>query len=193
MKALGWMLCGLMLSAPAFAQGNSGKSKDAGTAAPAQAAKKEAGEGPTAVAELRDAQGKAVGEVRFREAPKGVVVHVKVNGLPAGSHAIHIHETGQCEAPFKTAGGHYNPKHKQHGIENMKGMHAGDFPNLEIPQGGALEVELFTDAVSLKKGANSVFDKDGSAIIIHASADDYKSDPAGNAGDRIACGVIKEQ
>ena len=152
---------------------------------PAQAQAK----GATASAELKNAEGKKVGDVTLRETPNGIITTVKVTGIPKGEHAFHIHEVGKCEPPFTTAGAHYNPAGHQHGIENPKGKHAGDLPNLHIEKEGPLEVTFFLDDVSFS-GKNPLFDKDGSAFVIHAGADDYSSDPAGNAGGRIACGVL---
>ncbi len=144
-------------------------------------------------ADLENAQGQKVGEATLAETPHGVLLTVTITDLPPGTHAFHIHETGACTAPFKSAGGHFNPAHKQHGVENPQGMHAGDLPNITVPAGGKLNFDAFASGVTLKKGKpNSLLDKDGSALVVHAGADDYKSDPAGNAGDRIACGVIKE-
>jgi superoxide dismutase, Cu-Zn family len=110
-----------------------------------------------------------------------------------GEHAFHIHAVGKCEPPFTTAGDHFNPGGKKHGLEAADGSHAGDMPNLHVPSNGDLSVEVVNPTMTLAKGRpNSVFDADGSSIVIHAKADDYKSDPAGNAGDRVACGVITE-
>ena len=144
----------------------------------------------TAKAELKDANGKTVGNVLLTDTPHGVLLHVTLMGVPEGQHAFHIHATGQCVAPFTTAGGHFNPANKQHGIENPMGMHAGDMPNVAVPAGGSLTFDSFAPDVTLKAGANSLFDADGSAVVLHAAADDYKGDPAGNAGARIACGVV---
>jgi Cu-Zn family superoxide dismutase len=120
------------------------------------------------------------------------VLRVSLKGLPAGERAFHIHAVGKCEAPFETAGGHFNPGNHKHGKLAGEG-HAGDMPNLTIPQNGQLQVEIVNTAVTLDKGKpNSVFQPAGTAIVIHAGTDDYASDPAGNAGDRIACGVIQE-
>ncbi len=158
---------------------------------PAQAQKQAQApaKGATASAELKNAEGKKVGEVKLRETPNGIIADLKVTGIPKGEHAFHIHEVGKCEPPFKTAGGHYNPAGHQHGIENPKGKHVGDLPNLHVKDDGTYEVTFFIDQVSFS-GKNPLFDKDGSAFVIHAGADDYSSDPAGNAGDRIACGVV---
>lgn len=175
---------------PVLAQG-----QDAGVKKPTATGTADAGTTGqvTATAELKNQKGKKVGTATLRQTPNGVVITLKTSGLPAGEHAMHIHETGKCEAPFKTAGGHFNPKGHQHGIENPKGKHAGDLPNLHLPKRGELQVTVFTDGVTLTPGASSVFDADGSAIVIHAGKDDYTTDPTGDAGDRIACGVIQKQ
>lgn len=141
-------------------------------------------------ADLKDAEGKSVGVATFQEDQDGVRVSVQVKGLPAGIHGIHIHAVGRCEAPkFASAGGHFNPGSKKHGFKSAEGSHAGDLTNMYVTSVGAI-YEAVTKAVTLKAGAASLFDADGSAIVIHAVADDYATDPAGNSGDRIACGVI---
>ncbi len=145
----------------------------------------------TAKAELKDAMGKTVGRATLTESARGVLVHVTLSGAPEGAHAFHIHATGKCEAPsFMTAGGHFNPGMKQHGINNPMGMHAGDLPNVQVPAGGALTFDVFATDVTLKSGVNSLMDADGSAVMLHQGLDDYQGDPAGNAGARIACGVV---
>jgi Cu-Zn family superoxide dismutase len=151
-------------------------------------------EAQTATASLKDATGKDVGQVQLIQTPHGVLLKLSVKGLPAGEHAVHIHAVGKCEPPsFTSAGGHFNPGGKKHGIEAAEGEHAGDMPNLHIPASGELAVEVANSMITLVKGQpHSVFDTDGSTIIVHAGADDYKTDPAGNSGDRIACGVITE-
>jgi Cu-Zn family superoxide dismutase len=142
-------------------------------------------------AQLKDGSGKAVGDVDLMQTSAGVLIKLQVKGLPAGEHAFHIHAVGKCEPPFESAGGHFNPGNHKHGM--MAGeAHAGDMPNLHVLQSGDLTIEVVNTAVTLDKGKpNSLFDNDGSALVIHANADDYKSDPAGNAGGRIACGVIQ--
>ena len=143
-------------------------------------------------AQLKDTGGKAVGDVDLVQTPSGVLLRLKVSGLSPGEHAFHIHEVGKCEPPFTSAGGHFNPSHHKHGYLSGE-SHAGDMPNLYVPQDGNLSVEIMNPKVTLDKGKpTSLFDNDGSAIVIHAKADDYKTDPAGNAGDRIACGVIQQ-
>lgn len=146
--------------------------------------------GERASVTLKDAQGQTVGQATLTDTPNGVLVHVDLTKATAGAHAFHFHEVGKCEAPFTSAGGHFNPAKKQHGVENAMGMHAGDMPNIDVPASGALTFDVFDHDVTLKPGPNSLLDADGSAIVIHAGADDYKSDPAGNAGARAVCGVI---
>lgn len=141
-------------------------------------------------AELKDADGKHVGLATLQEDKDGVKIRVEVKGVPAGLHGVHIHAVGKCEAPkFASAGGHFNPGQKKHGLKNAEGPHGGDLPNMYVTSVGGV-YEAVTKAVTLKAGGASVFDSDGSAIVIHAAADDYATDPAGNSGDRIACGVI---
>ena len=147
----------------------------------------------TAKASLKDAAGKDLGKVDLLQTPNGVLLTLSLKGFPAGERAFHIHAVGKCEPPFTSAGGHFNPASKKHGIAVAEGAHAGDMPNLHIPASGELVVEILNPMITLAKGpANSVFDADGSSIIIHVGKDDYKSDPTGNAGDRLACGVITE-
>ena len=147
----------------------------------------------TAKAALKDATGKDVGTVQLIQTPHGVLLRMSLKGVPPGERAFHIHAVGKCEPPFTSAGGHFNPASKKHGMEAKEGAHAGDMPNLFIPANGELKVDVANHMITLAKGQpNSVFDADGSAIVIHAGPDDYKSDPTGNAGDRIVCGVITE-
>jgi Cu-Zn family superoxide dismutase len=144
----------------------------------------------TGKATLKNAQGQVVGEVMLTETAHGVLIHTTLTGVPAGTHAFHVHTTGTCEPPFTSAGGHFNPAAKQHGVENMSGMHAGDMPNVQVAADGALTFDVFNADVTLKPGTNSLFKEGGTALVLHGGADDYKSDPAGNAGPRIACGII---
>jgi superoxide dismutase, Cu-Zn family len=141
---------------------------------------------------VKDQQGKTVGTVLLLDTPHGLLLRGTLNGLPPGTHAIHFHEIGKCEPPFKSSGGHYNPGKKAHGMLDPGGLHAGDLPNLVIPKNGKLDFELFAMELTLADGPNTVLDADGTALVIHAKADDYKSQPAGDAGDRIACGVISK-
>ena len=149
-------------------------------------------EGMKAHAELKNAKGESIGHATLMETPHGVLISADLKGLPAGAHAFHIHTVGRCEPPFESAGGHFNPTKAEHGFANPRGMHAGDMPNLHPGQGGAGQFEVLVQNVTLSAGQNSLFDADGSALVIHQGADDYRSDPAGNAGDRIACGVISK-
>lgn len=152
-----------------------------------------AAQAQTAKASLKDATGKDVGTVQLLQTPHGVLLKMSLKGVAPGEHAFHVHAVGKCEAPFTSAGGHFNPAAKKHGMEAAEGSHAGDMPNLYIPANGELRIDVANNMISLVKGQpNSVFDADGSAIIIHAGPDDYKTDPTGNAGDRIVCGVITE-
>ena len=147
----------------------------------------------TARADLKNADGKSVGAADFRETKEGVFVILRVHDLSPGLHAVHIHAVGKCEGPqFTSAGGHFNPGQKKHGFKNPEGPHAGDLPDVLIVKNGSGRFEAVTDAVTFATGANSLFDQDGSAIVVHATADDNTTDPTGNSGDRIACGVIEK-
>jgi superoxide dismutase, Cu-Zn family len=142
-------------------------------------------------AELKDGNGKTVGTAMLREESGGVVVELQVKGLSPGLHAVHVHAVGKCEAPaFTSAGGHFNPAQKKHGFKSAEGPHAGDLPNMLVTKDGSGRYQVLTDAIRLKSGETSVFDSDGSALVIHVGVDDYTTDPTGNAGDRAACGVI---
>jgi Cu-Zn family superoxide dismutase len=142
----------------------------------------------------RDGQDR--GSIKLSETRAGVLLALDLNGLaPEGEHAIHIHEVGECKAPFKSAGGHYNPAGKSHGLKHPEGHHAGDMPNLKPKADGSIQTQILNRNITLNvavtNGRASVFDGDGSAIIIHAEADDHVSQPSGAAGARIACGVIQ--
>lgn len=145
---------------------------------------------PPKTVELRDLKDKVVGTVLLVDTPHGLLLRGALMGLPPGTHALHFHEVGKCEPPFKSAGGHFNPTKKNHGVMDPGGLHAGDLPNLIIPKSGKLDFELFAEDLTLAEGPNTVLDADGTALVLHAKADDYKSQPSGDAGDRIACGTI---
>ena len=146
----------------------------------------------SAKATLKNADGKEVGGAILTQTPAGVLIRLSIKGLPVGERAFHVHGVGKCEPPFTSAGGHFNPGGKKHGILAGDGHHAGDLPNLHIPASGEIVVEVLNPAVTLEKGkANSLFGPQGTALVIHAGKDDYKSDPAGDAGGRIACGLIE--
>jgi Cu-Zn family superoxide dismutase len=139
---------------------------------------------------LKDANGNEVGKVTLISTPSGLLISLDLTAIPAGEHAFHIHAVGKCEPPdFKSAGPHFNPDETKHGLMNPEGPHAGDMPNLHVPADRKLQVEVLNPAVTLS-AESALLDTDGAAIVIHASADDYKTDPAGNAGDRIACGIV---
>ena len=142
-------------------------------------------------ADIKNAEGKSVGTASLRETKDGVVITVNVKGLPQGLHAVHVHTVGKCDAPaFTSAGGHFNPQNKKHGLKNPDGPHAGDLPDMFVNKDGMGRYEALMESMTLGAGETSVFDADGSAIVVHATADDNVTDPAGNSGDRIACGVI---
>src|SRR5262245_44628871 len=145
----------------------------------------------TATAAIKDAMGNTVGNATLRETASGVLIKVDLTNAPAGVHALHVHTTGKCEAPmFTMAGGHFAPGGTKHGLMAAGGPHAGDLPNIFVPADGKLSLEVLEPNVTLAAGPRSLLDADGSAIVLHATADDYMTDPAGNAGGRIACGVI---
>lgn len=147
----------------------------------------------TAKAELKDAQGAAVGTVELNETPAGVLLAVSLENVAAGAHGFHIHAVGKCEGPaFTSAGGHFNPRNHKHGMMSKDGHHAGDLPNLHVPQGGRHKAEMLAPGVTLRKGQpHSLMDEDGASVVLHAGPDDHKSDPAGESGARIACGVVQ--
>ena len=149
-----------------------------------QAAKK-------AKADLLNAKGAPVGTAVFTQKANGVQLDLKVSGLTPGLHGFHIHNVGRCEAPdFASAGPHFNPEGKQHGWDNPMGHHLGDLQNLNVSADGKAQVRVLVPGVTLEEGPNSLFHEGGTALVIHAKPDDGKTDPAGNAGARIACGVI---
>ena len=148
--------------------------------APAEAAR--------AVAMLQTADGTAAGSAAASAAGDQVMVSLTVEGLPPGEHGVHVHTTGRCDAPtFESAGGHWNPTNQQHGLEDPQGQHAGDMPNLTVGQDGRGTLEYQLEG----GGFDGLFDADGSAFVVHAGVDDQRTDPSGDSGDRIACGVFE--
>ena len=142
--------------------------------------------------ELKDAQGKDVGSVVIWDQGSGVALQLNLHDLPPGEHGIHFHQVPKCEAPdFKSAGGHFNPENKKHGFDNPEGHHAGDVKNFTVGADGKANAKLENADVTLKEGPHSLLTS-GAAVVVHAKADDYKTDPSGNSGDRIACGVISK-
>lgn len=147
----------------------------------------------SAKAQMYDTKNNLVGEILFKESSKGVELTAVLNNLPPGDHGIHLHEFGKCEPPsFESAGAHFNPTKKQHGVDNPAGPHLGDLPNITADEAGEVELNFVTADFTLEKGKeNSLFDEDGTSVVIHEKADDYKTDPSGNSGARIVCGIIK--
>lgn len=150
-------------------------------------------EGAQATATLRDAARNQIGHVTLTEtAGHGVLLDIRITGMQPGPYAIHIHETGACAPPsFESAGGHFAPRGRAHGMHHPDGMHAGDLPNIHVPATGELQIERLAQHVTLEAGAHSLFDDDGSAIVVHAGTDDYRSQPSGDAGARALCGVVE--
>jgi len=169
MKRLaGLSLAGLMLATPALSQ--------------------------EAMGTFMSADGMEGGTVTLTQAEGSVAISGEAMGLTEGPHGIHFHETGDCDAAtnFESAGSHFNPGQHQHGLENPEGAHAGDLPNITAAADGTAAVDLSSGTISLTEGEEGyVFDDDGTALIIHASADDQMTDPSGNSGDRLLCAVIE--
>lgn len=149
----------------------------------------------TARATFVNQQGQQVGTATLVQTPNGVLVSAEITGLPPGEHAFHIHETGRCNpaSGFESAGGHYAPGGHKHGYLVEGGPHAGDMPNQFVGQDGRLHLQVFNPNVTLSPGPATLFDDDGSAIVVHANPDDYRSQPSGDAGGRIACAVIQRE
>ena len=141
--------------------------------------------------DLKDAKGNSVGMAMISPARGGgVSIALDLKGLPPGGHAVHFHAVPKCEAPLTSAGGHFNPANKKHGMQNPDGPHAGDLNNVTVDADGTAKTTLVNPNVTMGSEPNSIYANGGTALMIHAAADDMKTDPAGNAGDRIACGAI---
>lgn len=159
-------------------------------AAPGGEQDKTASAGGTVV--LKDQGGKTVGTLKLTAGESGIAMTGNFTNLPPGPHGFHIHEKGVCSGDFASAGGHFNPGKSKHGILSDDGHHAGDLPNIAVPASGAVNIDLFLTGVSLNSaGPDGLLDQDGSSFVVHAGPDDYKSDPSGNSGGRIACGVVE--
>lgn len=147
---------------------------------------------PTANAVFHDAQQKRVGTATLTQTPSGVLIDVKLTGMPGGVHAFHVHEVGKCDAPsFDSAGEHFAPAGRAHGWLAAKGAHAGDMPNQVSQPDGTLSFQVINASVTLSGGNAALLDGNGSALVLHAKPDDYRSQPSGDAGDRIACAVVE--
>ena len=140
--------------------------------------------------QMRDAVGRDLGALTLSEAGPTITITGRISGLPPGEHAIHLHTAGRCDRPkFEAAGDHWNPTKRQHGTDNPNGPHLGDLPNFTIGENRSATIDLTTPGGTLR-GENALLDSDGAAIVVHAKPDDYKSQPSGNSGERIACGVV---
>ena len=152
------------------------------------------GANEAAKAELKDSTGKSIGSVEITSVRGGALLRIKASGLTPGDHGVHIHETGKCEGDFSSAGGIYNPIGSSHGYLSDEGPMAGDLPNLIVPQSGEVEVEFINAYIVLSKDADeNLLDEDGASLVVFEKADDHLSDPEGDAGARIACGVLEQQ
>lgn len=152
----------------------------------------EAAPNASATAELLDAAGRTMGTATATQDGEGIKIHVEGINLSSGAHGVHVHQVGTCTAPdFASAGPHWNPAGAQHGKDNPAGMHRGDLPNILIGTDGRGMLEYRIEGASLSDGASAMLDGDGAALVIHATADDYRTDPSGNSGARIACGVFR--
>ena len=152
----------------------------------------QAAPGDRAMAEMKDRDGKTVGTITLTETPVGVLLSGEVGQLTPGAHGFHFHAMGKCEPPFTTAGGHFNPGQKKHGFHASDGPHAGDLPNLHASADGKAVVDVLAPGITLASGPTRLLDEDGTALVIHEKADDYKTDPAGDSGDRVACGLVQK-
>jgi Cu-Zn family superoxide dismutase len=153
---------------------------------------KDKGPAPVVVS-VQNGQGKNVGTAKLSQVANGVKITLNLHDLTPGEHAIHVHQVAKCDVPdFKTAGGHFNPDGKHHGLQNPEGPHAGDIPNFTADAKGKSKATVIATGVTLSDGPRSVFTAGGTSLVVHAKADDGKTDPSGNSGDRIACGLISK-
>jgi|SRR5690625_1495382 len=144
--------------------------------------------------DIHNESGDRLGDATFKEVPEGVNIHIKVEGLTSGFHGIHIHEHAKCEGPdFISAGDHLNPDDKKHGLMHPKGSHLGDLPNIEVDDKGKVDVELLLPKATLKEGRYSLLQDGGTSLVIHEKQDDGVTQPSGDSGERIACGVLKSK
>jgi Cu-Zn family superoxide dismutase len=179
---------GIVLALAPLATAGSGEAADN----PSPAGRGDGGlYGRTSQVHFQNAQNQPIGEAVLRETPNGVLVTVSLRDLPPGEHGFHFHETGTCQPPFESAGGHFNPTGKRHGFEDPKGPHAGDLPNLVVPESGRVKAEFMVEGVTLDRGTAALLDKDGAALVVHSGPDDHATDPAGDSGSRIACGIVE--
>jgi Cu-Zn family superoxide dismutase len=140
---------------------------------------------------LNGTDGRPVGTVTLSEDANGVTIKVDASAIAAGTHGVHLHEKGLCEGPkFESAGAHWNPASKQHGRDNPMGAHLGDLANFDIGQAGAATTSFTVAGVTMSGATNALADADGTSLVVHAKADDYRTDPSGNSGDRVACAVL---
>ena len=161
------------------------------TAAQVPGATGTSGNPTMAGAVLLDAEGRSVGEARLQQTPRGVLLTLDLKNATPGVHGLHLHDVGMCQAPsFASAGDHLSPSGREHGFLNPRGPHEGDLPNITVPRTTELSLEYLITEVTLDAGPRSLFDANGSALVIHAGKDDYRTQPSGDAGDRLACGAI---